>query len=88
MTDRPIPDDLKAIEADTLAGADYGGFEYWGNRLAWVARWVGDAPGDDPKDTTWDVLIDAEGKVAALGYAIGESWNDHDTAYFEVMGIG
>lgn len=60
-----IPADLLAIQAETLLGADYGGFEMQGDKLMWTARWVGDAYGDDPKDTTYTVLTEAEGKVSA-----------------------
>lgn len=85
MTPTAIPADLLAIEAETLLGADYGGFEIQGDKLMWVARWVWDAPGDDPHETTWEAILAAKEVVAKAGYELGESWNDHDTAYFEVL---
>lgn len=80
-----IPENLKEIEQDTFVMADYGGFEYWGDRLVWVARWVGDADEYNPTDTTADECRHASAMVEALGYEIGDTFVDHDTAYFYVL---
>lgn len=85
MSAREIPADLLAIQDETLMGAGYGGFEYWGERLMWGARWVGDAPGDNPQDTTWEQIRHAREIVEAAGYETRDPWRDHDTASFEVM---
>lgn len=85
MTLTAIPADLLAIEEETLLGADYGAFETMGKDLNWCARWVGDAPGDEPKDTTHEVMIEAMRKVRELGYEVGDTYNDHDTALFRVL---
>lgn len=87
-----IPAILLQVEAETLAGVDYGGFEFWGDKLVWSGRWVGDAASDDydgsgSRDVTREAIRSAREIVESVGYATGDSEYDHDSASFEILGV-
>ena len=74
-----VPPELRAVEGQTE-----GEFGIEGGRLFWCARWVGDALGDEPRDTTWSALCGASELVQQAGYKRYDLYNDHDTAFFWV----
>ena len=78
-----VPENLAETESDVIFG-DYGGFKIENGKLFWFNGWIGDAPGDDPMDTTYDACCEAQDIVSKLGYKIGESYTEHDYASFDI----
>lgn len=80
-----IPPELKAIEDDIAPwSACDSGFKEDGSHLFWFASWAGDAPGDNPRDTTREALWDAWEEIENIGWVCSEAYNEHDYASFTV----
>ena len=80
-----VPPELKVIEDQVCLGSGDGGFRLIeGNRLLWFNSWIGDAPGDNPRDETWFCLCLAMQEIAQFGYVVGDLYNEHDHASFTI----
>lgn len=80
-----IPDDLLALLPKLRHLADYVAFESDNKKLWCYLSWTGDAPGDDPRDTTQDAYREAKEIVEAVGYETEYNHIDHDSAIFDIL---
>lgn len=78
-----IPQDLLDIEDDLIFGSS-GGFRECDGLMWWYNVWIGDAPGDEPSDTTQAAYSEASNAVEALGYKTIYRSIEHDYACFTI----
>lgn len=83
-----IPEQLRAIEAETIIGAHLGGFAEDKDGVYWYAGWIGDAPGDNPQDTVYQEYTEAAEMVRAAGFECGNPYIEHDYVSFRIVPIG
>lgn len=78
-----VPQDLLDIEDLVILGS-FGGFVRDGERLYWYNSWIGDAPGENPIDTTGEAAREVANTVEVLGYTVTSIYVEHDHAQFDI----